>query len=140
MVAASLDERLYYSMEDIRILFTLLGETGRQSYFTQEIFDLSFIFVYTVLNYRIAGYLRRRMNLKMPIYVSLLCFAPGFWDIIETTGIMALLHRWPVLGGVLPGVIMIATPMKWSAGLCLMILLVLRALQPVPPPVLADAS
>src|SRR4051812_5557008 len=53
-----LDARLYYSPQDVRDLFEMLGRTYRRQYMFEELVDLTFIAVYTLLLLNIARMVR----------------------------------------------------------------------------------
>jgi hypothetical protein len=122
----SLDARLYYSYADIQRLFLDLGTRGRALYFSEEIYDLTFLTSYTILIVQAVQGLFRRRQIDFTRATLFFCAVPGFFDLIETSGIMVLLKRWPDLGYYLPHIVQLATPLKWGTGFVLLIYVIAK--------------
>jgi hypothetical protein len=108
-----LDARLFYSVADIQGLFSTIGESGRDAYFQHELIDLAFLTSYSffILFWMKRLYTHRQKPL--PVFAIALSLAPGFFDLIETSGILVLLRQYPQLSFWLENTITFATPLKW---------------------------
>ena len=118
---SSLDTRFYYSMEEANFLFANLENVGRESYFYFEIFDLIFIFLYTVLSVQIARFIIVKSSSKFSNHIFFISIIPGFLDVIETSGILLALSMWPNAPAWLLRTLSVVTPLKWLSGVILCI-------------------
>lgn len=103
-----LDVRFWYSGSDaLRYLSSLDAETSRR-YLVHEWLDLGFMAFYSGFFWSAWPADARRWRM--------LCFVPGLCDLVETSGIIALLLM-PDLGirDFLGGIIASATPIKYVA-------------------------
>ncbi len=124
----TLDSRFYYMPADVTLLLTFIERAGRLTYLRIELFDLSFLATYSLF---ILGFLSRIFytNLKKPVprNMILICLVPGFFDVIETVGIIVMICVYPNYPDFLPVVVSIATPLKWL-GMVNIIIMGLREL------------
>jgi len=115
---ALLDGRLHYSGNDAAAFIAALGAHGRRLYVVHECFDLAFIVTYSLLLRELAVYCRLRGAVSSP-----LPFIPGGLDLLETTGILALLGVFPAEQRELAGALGFCTLFKWLAAAALLIAL-----------------
>lgn len=112
----SLDAKPFYTGEQARALLELLGADGRELYRKTEIADLFFLTLYTA--YLFLAFRGRSAAVRIA------GFAPGLFDLIETSLILYALSTaidqpyWDWLG--------IVTALKWVSGVPAVILLIAR--------------
>ena len=104
----TLDARLFYSPTTALTYLESLGELGRRHYRIHELADLTFIIAYSALLLRLAAFAGR---------LRLVCWLPGFFDVIETGGILILLAAYPNRLLFLATLVAAATPLKWASFL-----------------------
>jgi hypothetical protein len=112
-----LDSRLYYSAEEASLFFRSLSPSQMDRYFKHELLDLLFLTSYTLLDITLLA----RLFPEQP-RLRYLGLVPGFFDALETLGILAVLTGAPI-SRIVPW-LGIATCLKWitGAGIALMIL------------------
>jgi hypothetical protein len=104
-----LDARLYYNQMEVWSFFTSLSPEEAGSYFLNELLDLVFICIYSSILY--LSFKRLTAWKKSWRQIAWL---PGFFDLIETSGILITLKTGAITGPVLwLGFVTFA---KWLTG------------------------
>lgn len=107
---SSLDARLYYGAAEALGFLSGLGPRGRSEYLLHECIDVGFIVIYTLFLRELTGHWRLRKGV-----LGLLIFAPGSADLLETTGILALLSLYPASPSPLAAAVGCCTSLKWTS-------------------------
>ena len=113
----SLDSHIYYTGEQARGFLKGLGSGQSQSYFVNELLDILFIILYSLLAF--FSVKRLYKTFAMAPWVALI---PGVLDLIETTTILFILNVGDTLN--LLHSLGLVTALKWGSG-SLLVLLVL---------------
>lgn len=121
----SLDLHFTYTAHEAYSLIAMYGETGRRAYWSNELYDLGFLFTYTLI---FVGWGIRSFEKKTGRVTGRLCVLiltlPGFFDFVETVGVLDILAQYPREQVFVEQVISVCTPLKWSIGTLVLIWLI----------------
>lgn len=106
--SSTLDQKLYYSRDTAYALLSSLGPLGRARYQIIELVDFGLIAIYSAA-LRLAYV---QVATKRPTR-RWLAFAPGAMDLLETGGILVLLHAYPFRAPFVETLVVTATLAKW---------------------------
>ncbi len=117
-----LDLRIFYSYQDVMLLFNELGASGRMMYLWQlAVADMVYPLVYAsllIILMQMVYVKQRQWMLFIPMTVALA-------DIIENMQIIMMLYHFPAVGTLLPLTASVFTFAKWLLAVTVIIVLVI---------------
>jgi hypothetical protein len=109
-----LDIKFSYTTTDAYSLFENLGESGRNAYQLSEFFiDIPYAIIYGFTYTLVIFFLLKRNKIKKLNYLILAPLFISIFDVLENTGIIIMLTKYPIKLDTLCHLTSIFTSLKW---------------------------